>query len=82
MTAQHTAAVPGSPTPGRLARDTPRPDCRHWLGEEGRYCRVGDGVRLFVPGPRCEAHTPAALQGKPEPEPGPGWPALRKGEGQ
>ncbi|MEU0522734.1 hypothetical protein [Streptomyces niveus] len=36
------------------------------------------GLRYARPYPcgwRCEKHTPAAEQGKPEPPPGPGWPA-------
>jgi hypothetical protein len=32
-------------------------------------------VRHFVVGRRCPAHTPAAIAGRPEPQPGPGWPA-------
>lgn len=79
MNPQNTAARPGvSRTPGRAVREIAKPECRHWLGDEGRYCRVGEGVRHYVPGPRCPAHTPAALQGQPEPEPGPGWPIFRE----
>ncbi|NUL03572.1 hypothetical protein HRW07_10060 [Streptomyces lunaelactis] len=57
--------------------DAVRKDCRHWIGAESRYCRSGDGVRHYLPGHRCKLHTPAALQGKPEPQPGPGWPSLK-----
>lgn len=32
-------------------------------------------ARLYPCGWRCDIHTPAALQGQPEPPPGPGWPA-------
>ncbi|MGW1813312.1 hypothetical protein ACWCQM_07035 [Streptomyces sp. NPDC002125] len=32
-------------------------------------------ARLYPCGWRCNIHTPSALQGRPEPEPGPGWPA-------
>lgn len=32
-------------------------------------------ARLYPCGWRCDRHTPAALQGRPEPPPGPGWPA-------
>lgn len=64
-------------TPGRPARDAQRPECRHWIGAERRHCRKADGVRLYVPGLRCPAHTPRALQGLPEFPPGPGWPAHR-----
>ncbi|WP_435969334.1 hypothetical protein [Streptomyces sp. Qhu_M48] len=30
--------------------------------------------RLYVTGWRCDRHTPAALAGRPEAPPGPGWP--------
>jgi hypothetical protein len=56
-------------------KDAARPECRHWLGTENRHCRAGDGLRLYLTGLRCPAHTPAVLQGKPEPQPGPGIPA-------
>ena len=59
-------------------KDDQRPECRHWIGEERRHCRSGEGIRLYIPGPRCPAHTPNALQGKPEPQPGPGWPIHRQ----
>lgn len=55
-----------------------RPECRHWVGAEQRHCKEADSVRQYVIGHRCPLHTPAALQGKPEPEPGPGWPIFRK----
>lgn len=42
--------------------------CGHYLGGEGRHCLSPFGVRLYLPGPRCPDHTPAALQGKPEPD--------------
>lgn len=32
-------------------------------------------ARLYPRGWCCDRHTPAALQGRPEPTPGPGWPA-------
>jgi len=32
-------------------------------------------ARLYPRGWCCDRHTPAALQGQPEPAPGPGWPA-------
>lgn len=41
--------------------------CTHWIGVERRHCKEADGVRLFVVGTRCPAHTPAALAGRPEP---------------
>lgn len=56
-------------------RESSKPDCRHWIGAEHRYCREADGVRLYIPGNRCPAHTPNALKGLPEIPPGPGWPA-------
>jgi len=51
------------------------PVCTHWIGPERRHCRTAVGVRAYRTGPRCPAHTPAALAGRPEPEPGPGLPA-------
>jgi len=41
--------------------------CTHWVGAERRHCQSVDGVRAFLTGPRCPAHTPAALTGRPEP---------------
>lgn len=32
-------------------------------------------ARLYPCGWYCDRHTPAARQGRPEPPPGPGWPA-------
>ncbi len=52
--------------------------CSHWVGAELRYCRATDGVRFFVPGHRCPAHTPNALKGLPEVPAGPGWPIHRQ----
>ena len=49
-------------------------ECGHWVGAERRHCKEADGVRLFVVGLRCPAHTPSALAGRPEPQPGPGAP--------
>jgi hypothetical protein len=34
-------------------------------------------ARLYVCGWRCAHHTPAAMAGRPEAPPGPGWPAHR-----
>ncbi|MFI7239314.1 hypothetical protein [Streptomyces cyaneofuscatus] len=31
-------------------------------------------ARRYVPGWKCDRHTPNALRGLPEPPPGPGWP--------
>lgn len=50
--------------------------CGHWIGVERRYCRMAEVVRLYITGPRCPAHTPSALAGKPEPQPGPDRPAV------
>jgi hypothetical protein len=50
-------------------------NCRHWIGTQSRYCRRRHGIRTYLPGLRCPLHTPAALAGRPEPQPGPGWPA-------
>ncbi|MER6435465.1 hypothetical protein ABT275_03750 [Streptomyces sp. NPDC001185] len=59
--------------------DTPqRPECRHWIGAEQRHCRAGEGIRQYIGGPRCPDHTPSALLGKPEQQPGPGWPIYRQ----
>ncbi|MER7500482.1 hypothetical protein AB0L05_27870 [Nonomuraea pusilla] len=40
--------------------------CTHWHGDQGRHCGDPD-ARLYITGWRCEAHTPAALAGHPEP---------------
>ncbi|MFG2671393.1 hypothetical protein [Streptomyces sp. NPDC048445] len=32
-------------------------------------------ARLYPRGWCCDLHTPSALVGRPEPQPGPGWPA-------
>lgn len=44
--------------------------CGHY--EDGRECGAKP-TRLYLPGRRCERHTPAALAGRSEPTPGPGW---------
>lgn len=41
--------------------------CGHWIGTERRYCHHPGGVRPYLQGPRCPAHTPNALAGRPEP---------------
>lgn len=56
-------------------REESRAECGHWLGTERRHCQASDGVRLYGPGFRCPAHTPAAVAGRAEPPPGPGMPA-------
>lgn len=50
-------------------------ECGHWIGRERRHCKSAEGLRAFLIGIRCPAHTPSALAGRPEPEPGPGYPA-------
>lgn len=50
-------------------------ECGHWIGPELRHCKQADGVRAFLIGLRCPAHTPNALKGLPEIPPGPGLPA-------
>lgn len=40
--------------------------CRHWIGAETRFCLEAP-TRSFPGGHRCPAHTPSALEGKPEP---------------
>ena len=49
-------------------------ECGHWLGPESGHCKEAAGVRLFIVGDRCPAHTPNALKGLPEAPPGPGAP--------
>ncbi|MFJ4009414.1 hypothetical protein [Streptomyces sp. NPDC090026] len=48
--------------------------CWHWIGAERRHCHATDSVRPYLSGLRCPLHTPAALAGRPETPPGPGWP--------
>lgn len=50
-------------------------ECTHWIGAEHRHCHATDGVRPYLTGLRCPAHTPNALRGLPEVPPGPGMPA-------
>lgn len=70
------------PAPARTAAPARRPStsdtCSHWIGTESRHCHDTEGVRRYLPGFRCPAHTPNALQGKPEIPPGPGWPSRRE----
>jgi hypothetical protein len=55
-----------------------RPECGHWIGAGQRHCKEADGIRRYVIGLRCPAHTPNALRGLPEIPPGPGWPIFRE----
>ncbi len=59
-------------------KERPAPKCGHWIGRETRYCHADENIRQYIPGLRCPEHTPAALQGKPEVPPGPGWPIRRE----
>ncbi len=77
---ENTAAAGGAQlvgTPGRPVDDKQRPECGHWIGAERRHCRQADGVRRYITGHRCPAHTPRALQDLPEIPTGPGWPIHR-----
>lgn len=56
-------------------KETTHPECGHWLGAKQRHCRKADGVRRYITGLCCPDHTPRALKGLDEIEPGPGWPA-------
>jgi hypothetical protein len=49
--------------------------CRHWIGVARRHCGVTKDVRPYLTGPCCPTHTPNALRGLPEVQPGPGLPA-------
>ncbi|WP_435173254.1 hypothetical protein [Actinacidiphila sp. bgisy145] len=66
-------------TPGRTPVTTRPTDgsCSHWIGARRRYCWAREGVRPYIPGHRCPAHTPAALRGLPEPPDNPS-PLLNK----
>ncbi|MFF5670304.1 hypothetical protein ACFY8S_09230 [Streptomyces hygroscopicus] len=57
----------------RLAKALP--ECGHWDGTRRQYCRTRDDVHRYLIGYRCPLHTPAAMAGRPEPQPGPGMPA-------
>lgn len=52
--------------------------CHHWIGAENRRCGNSKNIRQYIGGHRCPRHTPAALTGTPEPQPGPGIPAYRQ----
>lgn len=49
-------------------------NCDHWIGAEHRYCGQS-GARRYINSIVCPLHTPSALAGRPEPQPGPGMPA-------
>ncbi|BBB01033.1 hypothetical protein RVR_8265 [Actinacidiphila reveromycinica] len=74
-----------APVPPAAATAVSRPtdgSCSHWVGAERRYCRESVGVRHYLPGMRCPAHTPARLKGQPEPPEMPGWGAGSRGDRQ
>jgi len=58
-----------------LPDQPPAKECGHWVGAERRHCRSAENVRPYLTGLCCPEHTPRALRGLPEFEPGPGWPA-------
>ncbi|WP_413102264.1 hypothetical protein [Streptomyces sp. Inha503] len=60
---------------GRERLERALPECGHWIGADRRYCLAKDEVHPYLIGDRCPLHTPAAMAGRPEPQPGPGWPA-------
>lgn len=74
------ARLVGDREPAPHVVDQVPPECTHWIGAEKHHCKEVDGVRPYLTGPRCPAHTPAALQGKPEPPTGPGWPSLKEAQ--
>jgi hypothetical protein len=49
--------------------------CLHWISADRRHCEATKDVRPYLTGPCCPAHTPNALRGLPEVQPGPGLPA-------
>ena len=49
--------------------------CAHWIGTEQRHCGSADNVRPYLTGVCCPLHTPNALKGLKEVDPGPGLPA-------
>ncbi|WP_329187009.1 hypothetical protein [Actinacidiphila glaucinigra] len=73
MTAEQQPTAGAITAPARPARP-----CTHWIGTETRHCGATEDVRHYLPGMRCPQHTPAALAGRAEPQPGPGIPAYRQ----
>ncbi len=43
--------------------------CGHYLGAQHKHCGATP-TRAYIQGPRCKIHTPAALAGQAEPQPG------------
>lgn len=44
--------------------------CEHFDSSTG-YCESTEGVKVYLPGPRCPAHTPAAAAGRSDHRPDP-----------
>lgn len=65
-------ALPLLPTVRELGA---KQQCAHWQGAWGQYCMAP--ATRYVIGWRCPDHTPARIAGRPEPQPGPGWPVHR-----
>lgn len=65
-------AEPSAPLVAPVLRYRPPGVCGHGPGPCG-----ATGARLYADGWRCDEHTPARVHGRPEPQPGPGWPAHR-----
>lgn len=61
-----TLSLVKQPEPSSPKQVRPKDACSHWVAKEARYCGALP-VRLYIPGRRCSAHTPAALAGEPEP---------------
>lgn len=36
--------------------------CRHWIGDERRFCESTVDVRRYKDGDRCPEHSPAAIR--------------------
>jgi hypothetical protein len=78
---REAAALTSDAAVDDCVQQTPRPAvgaCSHWIGAERSYCHSTKGIRRYVLGFRCPAHTPNALLGKPEIPSGPGWPKFRQ----
>jgi hypothetical protein len=53
------------PQPTAIPAATSGRACRRWDGAQ--YCGETEDTHLYVNGPRCPRHTPAAIAGEPEP---------------
>lgn len=65
-------AEPAAPLVAPVLRYRTPGICGHGPGPCG-----AEGARLYPAGWRCDQHSPARMAGRPEPQPGPGWPAHR-----